>query len=166
MSYTVKQVADSEQIGVSTLLDLIRSGDIIAYDISRRVGGKPSWRITEEELAAFHTQPIGYFNDKDGCRKTEFTAKDVRRWVKVVRRPIVIWTDRRLKTVVFSRRSLFSKVASPAAILKGRATACSLMRPRTYSDTFRRIGSQVVSWEYLRAPSEHCVASIKFDLIR
>lgn len=53
MSFTVKQVADSEQIGVSTLLDLIRDGELIAYDISRRVGGKPSWRITEEELAAF-----------------------------------------------------------------------------------------------------------------
>lgn len=53
VSLTVKQFAESEQMGVGTVLDLIAAGELVAYDISRKSGGKPSWRIAVEERQSF-----------------------------------------------------------------------------------------------------------------
>jgi len=50
---TVKQVAEILQIRQHGVLTLIRTGDLPAVDISLTPGGKPRWRITDDDLQKF-----------------------------------------------------------------------------------------------------------------
>ena len=53
MTYAVKDLCDRFAVGEHTILGWIKSGELKAVDVSRRLGGRPKWRITPEALAAF-----------------------------------------------------------------------------------------------------------------
>jgi excisionase family DNA binding protein len=53
MTLTVRKIQERFGVGESTVLAWIRSGELRAFDVSRNRGKRPSWRITEEALAAF-----------------------------------------------------------------------------------------------------------------
>ena len=55
MTYGVKDVTKRFGVGEHTVLAWIRSGELPAINVSRRLGGKPRWRITVESLQAFET---------------------------------------------------------------------------------------------------------------
>jgi len=56
MTLTVQQVAERYGVGEHTALGWIRSGELRAINVGRRIGSKrPRWRVTEESLAAFET---------------------------------------------------------------------------------------------------------------
>ena len=50
---TVKQVAERYGVGEHTVLGWIKRAELRAIDVSRRLGGRPQWRITPEALEAF-----------------------------------------------------------------------------------------------------------------
>lgn len=50
---SVKEVAFKLGIRQHSILALIRSGELRAFDISLMPGGRPRWRILEEDLEAF-----------------------------------------------------------------------------------------------------------------
>jgi transposase len=52
-TYSVRDICERYAVGEHTVLGWIKRGDISAIDVSRRLGGKPRWRITAEALAAF-----------------------------------------------------------------------------------------------------------------
>jgi excisionase family DNA binding protein len=52
-TYSVRDICDRYAVGEHTVLRWIRNGELKAIDVSRRLGGKPRWRITAEALAAF-----------------------------------------------------------------------------------------------------------------
>ncbi len=49
----VKHVAEQYSVTKHTVLAWIHSGELTAINVSRNPGGKPSWRISTEALAAF-----------------------------------------------------------------------------------------------------------------
>ncbi len=51
--YTVKQVGKILKIGDARILTLIRSGQLIAVDVSPQPGGRPRWRIMQSDLDGF-----------------------------------------------------------------------------------------------------------------
>ena len=51
--YTVKQVAELLGIRQHGVLTLIRSGELLAIDVSLHPGGRPRWRISSDNLEAF-----------------------------------------------------------------------------------------------------------------
>jgi len=61
---SVRDVCERYGVGEHTVLGWIRSGELRAVNVGRRVGGKkPRWRITQEALEAFetartHTPPL------------------------------------------------------------------------------------------------------------
>lgn len=62
-TYSVKDLCESYGVGEHTVLAWIRSGELHCIDVSRKQGGRPKWRATEEALAAFelartHTPPL------------------------------------------------------------------------------------------------------------
>ena len=50
---TVKEAAGRFGVTQHTVLSWIRSGELPAIDVSRKRGGRPSWRITPDALARF-----------------------------------------------------------------------------------------------------------------
>lgn len=75
MANTVKQFAMDQQMSQNTVLDLIHSGELIAYNVSRKVGGKPQWRISDEEKTAFierrRSTPANAVKPRRRSRKTD-----------------------------------------------------------------------------------------------
>ena len=51
---TVREVAERYGVGEHTVLGWIRTtGELKAVDVSRRLGGRPRWRITPEAIETF-----------------------------------------------------------------------------------------------------------------
>ena len=50
---TVKELCERYQVGEHTVLAWIHNGELRAHSVSRRAGGRPRWRITQEALEAF-----------------------------------------------------------------------------------------------------------------
>ncbi len=50
---SVKQVAERLGVGQHSILSLIKSGDLVASDVSLTPGGRPRWRITPDDLEGF-----------------------------------------------------------------------------------------------------------------
>ena len=54
MTLSVKDVCERYSVSEGTVLTWIRSGDLRALNVGRKLGGKkPRWRITESALQAF-----------------------------------------------------------------------------------------------------------------
>lgn len=53
MTFGVKDLCERFAIGEHTILGWIKRGELKAINVSRKQGGRPKWRITEEALAAF-----------------------------------------------------------------------------------------------------------------
>lgn len=54
MTFTVRDLCDRYSVTCNTILAWIRSGELRAVNVGRRIGaGKPRWRITQEALEAF-----------------------------------------------------------------------------------------------------------------
>lgn len=49
----VQGVAERYGVSEHTVIEWIHSGELKAVDVSRKRGGRPRWRITEESLEAF-----------------------------------------------------------------------------------------------------------------
>ena len=52
-SFSVPQLAKRHHIGESKIRALIRAGQLEAFDVSTRPGGRPQWRITMEAWERF-----------------------------------------------------------------------------------------------------------------
>gem|GEM_PF-1821054 len=52
-TYSVRDICERYAVGEHTVLAWIKRGELKGIDVSRRLGGKPRWRITAEALAAF-----------------------------------------------------------------------------------------------------------------
>lgn len=52
-TYGIREVRERYGVGEHTVLKWIRGGELKAIDVSRKLGGKPKWRITEQALAEF-----------------------------------------------------------------------------------------------------------------
>ena len=53
MTLTVANLCKRYSVSAHTILRWIASGELRAIDVSRKAGGRPSWRITQESLSAF-----------------------------------------------------------------------------------------------------------------
>ena len=54
MTYSVKQVAERYAVNEATVRTWIRSGELRALSINRKLGAKKvRWRVTQESLTAF-----------------------------------------------------------------------------------------------------------------
>jgi excisionase family DNA binding protein len=54
MTLTVKAVAERYAVSEHTVLGWVRSGELKAINVGRRLGaGRPRWRISEQALANF-----------------------------------------------------------------------------------------------------------------
>lgn len=54
MTFTIRQTAARYGVGQHTVLSWIASGDLLAINVGRSIGGKkPRWRITMEAISAF-----------------------------------------------------------------------------------------------------------------
>jgi excisionase family DNA binding protein len=53
MTYGIKDVCKRFGVGEHTVLAWIHGGELQAINVSRRLGGKPKWRVTAEALQAF-----------------------------------------------------------------------------------------------------------------
>lgn len=53
MTLGIKDICERFAVGEHTVLGWIRRGELRAINVSRRMGGRPHWRITEEALEAF-----------------------------------------------------------------------------------------------------------------
>lgn len=49
----VREIAERLDVTEHTVLAWIQNGELLAMDVSRNRGGKPSWRISPESLEAF-----------------------------------------------------------------------------------------------------------------
>jgi hypothetical protein len=55
-SFTVREVAREERVGVHVVLGWIRDGSLRAHNVNRQANARrPSWRITAEALEAFRS---------------------------------------------------------------------------------------------------------------
>jgi hypothetical protein len=52
-TYGIKDLCERFAVGEHTVLNWIRRGELRAIDVSRKQGGRPRWRITQEALTAF-----------------------------------------------------------------------------------------------------------------
>jgi excisionase family DNA binding protein len=52
-TYGIKDLCERFAVGEHTVLAWVRSGELRAIDVSRKQGGRPKWRITQEALEAF-----------------------------------------------------------------------------------------------------------------
>ena len=52
-TYEVKDICDRYTVGEHTVLSWIRSGQLRAFNVSRKTGGRPRWRVTGDALAVF-----------------------------------------------------------------------------------------------------------------
>jgi hypothetical protein len=52
-TYGVPDLCERYAVGPHTVLTWIRSGELRAVNVARRPGGRPSWRVTAEAVAAF-----------------------------------------------------------------------------------------------------------------
>lgn len=52
-TYGIKDLCERFAVGEHTVLGWIHRGEMRAIDVSRKQGGRPKWRITQEALAAF-----------------------------------------------------------------------------------------------------------------
>lgn len=52
-TYGIKDICERFAVGEHTVLGWIRLGELRAIDVSRKQGGRPKWRVTEEALVAF-----------------------------------------------------------------------------------------------------------------
>ena len=55
MTYGVKDICKRFGVGEHTVLAWIKSGELVAINVSRRLGGRPRWRFTVEAIQAFET---------------------------------------------------------------------------------------------------------------
>lgn len=53
MTYGVKDLCKRYAVGEHTILGWIRRQELQAIDVSRELGGRPKWRITQEALQKF-----------------------------------------------------------------------------------------------------------------
>ena len=53
MTFTVREVAERYGVSAPTVLAWIARHEMKAIDVSRKQGGRPTWRITERALADF-----------------------------------------------------------------------------------------------------------------
>jgi len=53
MTYSVKDIQERYGVGEHTVLGWIRLGDLRAVNVSRQLGRRPNWRVTEEALQDF-----------------------------------------------------------------------------------------------------------------
>ncbi len=51
--HTVKQIAEILDVRTHAVTSLIRSGQLVAVDISLKPGGRPRWRIEADAFDAF-----------------------------------------------------------------------------------------------------------------
>jgi hypothetical protein len=75
---TVKQVSQKFGISQHAVLNLIKSGQIAAFDVSQSVGGRPRWRILEDSLESFISGRTYQRPTPKRRRKRKPTA--VKRW--------------------------------------------------------------------------------------
>ena len=52
-TYGIREIRERYCVGEHTVLGWIRRGELRAIDVSRKPGGRPNWRITQEALDAF-----------------------------------------------------------------------------------------------------------------
>ena len=52
-AYSVKKVAELLGIRTHAILSMIRSGEMLAVDVSLQPGGRPRWRILPDDLEGF-----------------------------------------------------------------------------------------------------------------
>jgi excisionase family DNA binding protein len=52
-TYGIKDICERFAVGEHTVLAWVRSGELRAIDVSRKQGGRPKWRITQEALELF-----------------------------------------------------------------------------------------------------------------
>ncbi len=50
---TVRQFAEEFQTNTAKALEFIANGELRAFNIARRLGGKPRWRITQDAIDEF-----------------------------------------------------------------------------------------------------------------
>ena len=53
MTYGVQDIKKRYHVGEHTVLSWISQGVLKAIDCSRKAGGRPKWRVTQESLDAF-----------------------------------------------------------------------------------------------------------------
>lgn len=53
MTLSVRDIAERYAVSQHTILGWIRAGELRAIDVSRTLGGRPRWRVSEDALAAF-----------------------------------------------------------------------------------------------------------------
>jgi transposase len=53
MTYGIKDLCERFCVGEHTVLGWIRRGELRAIDVSRKLGSRPKWRITQEALDQF-----------------------------------------------------------------------------------------------------------------
>lgn len=54
-TYGIKDICERFAVGDHTVLAWIRRGELKAINVSRKLGGRPKWRITAQSLEAFET---------------------------------------------------------------------------------------------------------------
>lgn len=52
-TYSIREIRERYGVGEHTVLAWVRRGELRAIDVSRKPGGRPKWRITQEALDAF-----------------------------------------------------------------------------------------------------------------
>jgi transposase len=52
-TYNIREIRERYSVGEHTVLGWIRRGELRAIDVSRKPGGRPKWRVTQEALDAF-----------------------------------------------------------------------------------------------------------------
>ena len=52
-TYGIREIRERYGVGEHTVLGWIRRGELRAIDVSRKPGGRPKWRVTQEALDAF-----------------------------------------------------------------------------------------------------------------
>jgi transposase len=52
-TFSVREIRERYAVGEHTVLAWIRRGELRAIDVSRKRGGRPKWRVTQEALDAF-----------------------------------------------------------------------------------------------------------------
>jgi transposase len=54
-TFGIREIRERYGVGEHTVLGWIRRGELLAIDVSRRQGGRPKWRISEQALADFES---------------------------------------------------------------------------------------------------------------
>jgi transposase len=52
-TFGIREIRERYAVGEHTVLDWIRQGVMRAIDVSRKAGGRPKWRVTQEAMDEF-----------------------------------------------------------------------------------------------------------------